>query len=40
MGDYVVAKPFFTYDLYDARTGEKIKTFKSKKAAQKYAEEA
>lgn len=40
MGDYVVAKPFFTYDLYDARTGEKIKTFKSKKAAQQYAEKA
>ena len=40
MGDYVVAKPFFTYNLYDARTGKKIKTFKSKKAAQEYAEKA
>lgn len=38
MGDYVVAKPFFTYNLYDARTGKQIKTFKSKKAAMEYAE--
>ena len=38
MGDYVVAKPFFTYNLYDARTGKQIKTFKSKKAAMAYAE--
>lgn len=38
MGDYVVAKPFFTYNLFDARTGKKIRTFKSKKAAQAYAE--
>lgn len=40
MGDYVVAKPFFTYNLYDARTGKQIKTFKSKKSAQEYAEKA
>lgn len=40
MGDYVVAKPFFTYNLYDSRTGKKIKTFKSKKAAKEYAEKA
>lgn len=40
MGDYVVAKPFFTYNLYDARTGKQIRTFKSKKAAQEYAEKA
>ena len=38
MGDYVVAKPFYTYNLYDARTGKQIKTFKSKKAAMEYAE--
>lgn len=38
MGDYIVSKPFFTYDIYDARTGEKVKTFKSKKAAKAYAE--
>lgn len=38
MGDYVVAKPFYTYNLYDARTGKQIKTFKSKKAAMAYAE--
>lgn len=38
MGDYVVAKPFFTYSLFDARTGKQIKTFKSKKAAMEYAE--
>ena len=40
MGDYVVAKPFYTYNIYDARTGKKIKTFKSKKAAKEYAEKA
>lgn len=40
MGDYVVAKPFYTYNIYDARTGKQIKTFKSKKAAKKYAEKA
>ncbi|MBO5384540.1 MAG: hypothetical protein J6A30_09595 [Ruminococcus sp.] len=40
MGDYVVAKPFFTYNLYDSRTGKQIKTFKSKKAAKEYAEKA
>ena len=40
MGDYVVAKPFYTYDLYDSRTGKQIKTFKSKKAAKEYAEKA
>lgn len=40
MGDYVVAKPFYTYNIYDARTGKQIKTFKSKKAAKEYAEKA
>lgn len=40
MGDYIVAKPFYTYNIYDARTGKKIKTFKSKKAAKEYAEKA
>lgn len=40
MGDYIVSKPFFTYNLYDARTGKQIKTFKSKKAAKEYAEKA
>lgn len=40
MGDYIVAKPFFTYNLYDARTGKQIRTFKSQKAAKEYAEKA
>lgn len=40
MGDYIVAKPFYTYNLYDARTGKQIRTFKSQKAAKKYAEKA
>ena len=40
MGDYIVAKPFYTYNLYDARTRKQIKTFKSKKAAKEYAEKA
>lgn len=40
MGDYIVAKPFYTYNIYDARTGKQIKTFKSKKAAKEYAEKA
>lgn len=38
MGDYVVAKPFYTYNLYDARTGKQIRTFKTKKAAVSYVE--
>lgn len=32
MGDYIAAKPFFTYNLYDKRTGNRIRTFKTFKA--------
>lgn len=36
MGNLIAAKPFYTYNLYDARTGNQIKTFKSFKALDAY----